>query len=238
VFERVAAALGPFEGDPVPLDGGITNRNFRWGEYCIRIPGPKTDVLGIDRAGEVVAARLAARLGIGPEVMLDEPLVTRFVEGRTLEAAEVRDRADEVRALLDRLHGCGETLPTRFDGYEIVQAYARAAPPPERFAHLLDRARREPYDPVPCHNDLLPANFIGTPEGRLVILDWEYAGMGDARFDEANFAMNCGLETDHANALVLSLLREAMWGVVQATASDLDFDFAGYAEEHFARLAG
>jgi hypothetical protein len=238
VFDRVAAALGPIEGDPVPLDGGITNRNFRWGDYVVRIPGAKTEVLGIDRAGEVAAARLAARLGIGPEVVLDEPLVTRFVEGRTLEAAELRERADEVRGLLDRLHGCGETLPTRFDAHEIVHEYARTAPPPERFAGLLALGAREPYDPVPCHNDLLPANFIGTAGGGLVILDWEYAGMGDARFDEANFAMNCGLDTPHANALVLSLLREAMWGVVQASASDLDFDFAGYAEEHFARLAG
>jgi hypothetical protein len=238
VFDRVAAALGPFEGDPVPLDGGITNRNFRWGDYCIRIPGAKTDVLGIDRAGEVAAARLAARLDIGPEVMLDEPLVTRFVEGRTLEAPELRERAGEVGVLLDRLHGCGEVLPTRFDAYEVVRAYARTAPPPERFAPLLEGAVHESYEPVPCHNDLLPANFIGTPEGGLVILDWEYAGMGDPRFDQANFAMNCGLDTPHANALTLSLLREAMWGVVQASASDLDFDFMGYAEEHFARLAG
>jgi hypothetical protein len=238
LLERVRDELGPLPGDPVPLDGGITNRNFRWGDYVVRIPGAKTDALGIDRAGEVAAARLAARLGIGPEVMLDEPLVTRFVEGRTLEAAELRERRDEVRVLLDRLHGCGETLPTRFDAYDVVREYARAAPPPQRFAHLLERAACEPYDPVPCHNDLLPANFIGAPDGRLVILDWEYAGMGDARFDEANFAMNSGLDTPHANALVLSLLREAMWGVVQASASDLDFDFTGYAEEHFARLAG
>jgi hypothetical protein len=238
LLERVRDRLGPFDGDPVPLDGGITNRNYRWGDYCVRIPAAKTDVLGIDRAGEVAAARLAARLGLGPEVMLDEPLVTRFVDGRVLEAAELRERRAEVEALLDRLHGCGATLPARFDAYDVVHEYARLAPPPSRFAHLLDLAVREAYDPVPCHNDLLPANFIATRDGGLVILDWEYAGMGDRRFDLANFAMSCGVETEHRNALVLSLLREAMWGVVQASASDLEFDFAGYAEEHFARLAG
>ena len=31
--------------------------------------------------------------------------------------------------------------------------------------------------------------------------------------------------------------REAMWGVLQTTVSDLDEDFAGYAREHFDRLA-
>ena len=34
----------------------------------------------------------------------------------------------------------------------------------------------------------------------------------------------------------MSDFREAMWGVVQGTVSDLDFDYAGYAREHFDRL--
>jgi hypothetical protein len=34
----------------------------------------------------------------------------------------------------------------------------------------------------------------------------------------------------------MSDFREAMWGVVQQGLSELDFDFAGYAREHFARL--
>ena len=35
----------------------------------------------------------------------------------------------------------------------------------------------------------------------------------------------------------MSDFREAMWGVVQQALSDLDFDFRGYADEHF-RAAG
>jgi hypothetical protein len=34
----------------------------------------------------------------------------------------------------------------------------------------------------------------------------------------------------------MSDFREAMWGVVQQAIADLDFDFAAYAAEHFARL--
>ena len=37
---------------------------------------------------------------------------------------------------------------------------------------------------------------------------------------------------------LMSDIREAAWGVVQGGLSDLDFDFAGYAERHFARLRG
>ena len=35
---------------------------------------------------------------------------------------------------------------------------------------------------------------------------------------------------------VLSDAREAAWGVVQGVVSELDFDFDGYAREHFERL--
>ena len=35
----------------------------------------------------------------------------------------------------------------------------------------------------------------------------------------------------------MSDFREAMWGVVQSGISELDFDFDGYAAEHFERLS-
>jgi hypothetical protein len=34
----------------------------------------------------------------------------------------------------------------------------------------------------------------------------------------------------------MSDFREAMWGVVQAGVSELDFDFREYAQKHFDRL--
>ena len=34
----------------------------------------------------------------------------------------------------------------------------------------------------------------------------------------------------------MSDFREAMWGVVQTSVSELDFDFRGYADKHFKRL--
>ena len=109
---------------------------------------------------------------------------------------------------------------------------------------------------MPCHNDLLAANFIAGEGGRIWLVDWEYAGMGDVYFDLANFAANNDLpepETlellrayfgelspEHERALGLmrfmSDFREAMWGVVQQALSDLDFDFEAYAGRHFERL--
>ena len=109
----------------------------------------------------------------------------------------------------------------------------------------------------PCHNDLLAANFIVPADaGGLRLVDWEYAGMNDRYFDLGNFAVNNGLDPDGDVALVeayfgtvtdrhlarlrlmkvISDLREAMWGVVQAGVSTLDVDFLDYADEHFGRL--
>ena len=76
--------------------------------------------------------------------------------------------------------------------------------------------------------------------------------MGDAAFDLANFAVNNGLDEEgdaellaaygdadpdvHILMRFMSDFREAMWGVVQLAIAELDFDFAGYADEHFDRL--
>ena len=77
----------------MPLDGGITNRNYRarFGgtDYVIRVPGKDTSLLEIDRQAERVANERAARVGIAPPVaaMLDDPqaIVTVFVEGARAE---------------------------------------------------------------------------------------------------------------------------------------------------------
>lgn len=34
----------------------------------------------------------------------------------------------------------------------------------------------------------------------------------------------------------MSDFREAMWGAVQSSISDLEFDFDGYCEQHFTRM--
>ena len=258
-----------------PLDGGITNRNFRVdldGEsFVARSPGKDTDLLGIDRHHELEAARRAADLGIGPVVVAfvepDGSLITRFVEGGPAEALDRSPQLDEAAALLRRLHESPSITPV-FDWYGVPVTYAataraRGVEVPEAFDRAMAVADRvgaafavEAEPACPCHNDLLPANFLARAEGGLCLLDWEYAGMNDRYFDLGNFAVNNELDADGEVALVeayfgsmtprrlarlrlmkvISDLREAMWGIVQAGVSTLDVDFLDYAEEHFDRL--
>jgi thiamine kinase-like enzyme len=279
VVARLAALLGPREGTVVQLEGGITNRNFRVNfggtDYVVRLPGKRTQLLGIDREAECIANKAAAELGIAPRVaaLLDEPsaLVTAFVSGREMKADELREpeMIAEVAHDLRQLHDSGTDLPTGFDSFRLVEEYAETgrahgSEPPDGYddalevAHRIEKAVRDQpgHDPVPAHNDLLPANFLRDGD-RMQLIDWEYAGMGDRWFDLGNFAVNNELEDDHETQLLeayfgeppddrrratlklfrfMSDFREAMWGVVQAGVSELDFDFREYAQKHFDRL--
>jgi thiamine kinase-like enzyme len=276
----ISARLGELEGDPVPLEGGITNRNYRvrfaGEDVVVRLPGKDTALLEIDRGAERAAGELAAAAGVGPEVvaMLDDPpcLVTGFVEGEQMSAEQLREpeAVTEVAAALRTLHACEERLPVDFSSFRIVETYAariaeRGAMVPASYEWATAAAMRieavlvgPEHEPVPCHNDLLAANFIRSQRG-LRIVDWEYAGMGDRYFDLGNFAVDNELDGDGEAALLaayfeapaserrlaslrlmrfMSDFREAMWGAMQSTISDLDFDFDGYCEEHFERMRG
>jgi thiamine kinase-like enzyme len=192
-------------------------------------------------------------------------LVTRWLPGGGLTAEEVRspEVLRQVTRLLHRLHSC-PALPTSFDVFRLVERQRDlAAALPESYERIKALAERieaaltgPEHVPVPCHNDLLTANFV--KDGRQVcIVDWEYAGMNDRYFDLGNLSVNNGFGPDEDRALLelyfgepaterrlaalalmrlISDLREAMWGAVQQGRSTLDFDYAAYANEHFERL--
>jgi thiamine kinase-like enzyme len=209
------------------LGGGITNRNFKVtlddGAYVLRIGGKDTELLGIDRRVEHQASLAAAAVGVGPEVVAYvEPegyLVTRFIEGNVVAPEAIRE-PEALRRVAQSLRAvhAGPPIAARFDPFRVVEAYAATAAThgitvPSAYdraretAALVERARG-PIPERPCHNDLLTANFID--DGRRIrIVDWEYAGMGDAFFDLANFAVNNGLTDEETTAFLRSYLGDS-----------------------------
>ena len=258
-----------------PLSGGITNHNFKvvvdGDVYVLRMGGAQTGLLGIDRQVERDASLRAFEVGVGPRVeqfiASESWLVTRFIDGRPISVDDMRrpETIRRVAASLRRFHGAAP-IPGRFDAHAVVEEYRREAEErgvaiPDAYASAHDiseriRRRRGELPLVPCHNDLLNANFLD--DGEIRIVDWEYAGMGDGFFDLANFSVNhefgvvedrtllgayFGEPTDADAASLLQMkfmsdFREAMWGVLQSGISELDFDFTGYAVKHFNRMAG
>jgi aminoglycoside phosphotransferase (APT) family kinase protein len=213
---------------------------------------------------------MAARLGIGPELVFSAPedgfVVTRFVPGNPVMAEQLRtpDMLARVTGVLRTLHQ-GPPIPGTIDPFAAVDFYrnnavARGTDPSENYAWArpiasqIQKAVGFAFT-APCHGDLLTANFIDNA-GKIFLVDWEYAGMSDPRFDLANFSVNHGFGIDEDTELVrlyyghpderavaavqllrfMSAFREATWCVVQQAISDLDIDFAEHARVHFARM--
>jgi thiamine kinase-like enzyme len=274
ILERLERELGPIAGAPAPLEGGITNRNYRvsfGGRDCVvRLPGKDTSLLGISRDAEQLAGRAAAGLGIAPALVAadDECIVTEYVASEPLGAARLRASPEPVAAALRSFHESHVKLPVRFWVPELLDDYAetvqaRGGTLPEAYARTTTLARRIAEvlplsEPVSCHDDLLPANVLGAESGGGVLLvDWEYAGMGHRLFDLGNLAVNSEFDEDAETRLlsayfgeqpsagrlaalrlmrIMSDAREAAWGVVQSVVSELEFDFEVYAASHFERL--
>jgi thiamine kinase-like enzyme len=215
----------------IPLSGGITNRNFLVSgapdrsRFVLRLAGNDTHLLGISREVEHAATVTAAGIGVGPEVIAylrpEGYLVTRFIEGRAIPEAEMREpaRLRAVGATLRRIHD-GPAIPGLFVPFRIVEAYRALAvsravriPPEYELAQAIARrielaCLTAPLDLRPCHNDLLNANFIDDGE-HLRIVDWEYAGMGDPWFDLANFSVNHELDEGGRERLLAAYAGEA-----------------------------
>lgn len=272
IVNHLADLLGPADGAPAPLEGGITNRNFRvrFGEddYVVRLPGKDTALLGIDRETERLASNAAAALAIAPAAVHGDAdcLVTRFVPGKPIEPDALRSDPGPVARALRAFHDSGAKLPVRFWVPELLSRYAlivaeRGGSLPEAYGVASEVAGRIAgalplVEPVPCHNDLLGANVLTVGEG-VMLVDWEYAGMGHRLFDLGNLAVNNEFDSDSEVRLlsaylgappdtaalaalrlmrVMSDAREGAWGVVQSVVSELEFDFDDYAARHFERL--
>ena len=279
ILQRIPQWHGRTDLQVSPLSGGITNRNFRievgGKRFVLRVGGNNTELLGIDRRNERAASAAAAAAGLAPDVLyFIEPegyILARFIDGKAITPDEMRqpDTIREVARILQRIHGL-PPIPGAFSPFQVVDDYHGLAAAhgvetwPADYTWLLERMRavaeafgRDPAFPAPCHNDLLNENFLREAEtGRMVVLDWEYAGMGDSYFDLANVAAQHRFDEAQDELLVqcyfgaltprrlgrfklmkcMSDFREAMWGMLQTGISRLEFDFRGYAATYFERL--
>ncbi|HEX2840865.1 phosphotransferase [Hyphomicrobium sp.] len=221
--DRVAN-LGLWFGrvDPVPLAGGITNKNFvvedRGRKYVVRTGG---DILvhGIVRASELAAARAAEAAGISPAVIHAEPgiMVIDFIEGRTFAPEDVRNPSN-FDGLVDLVKRCHRDVALHLRGpasmfwpFHVIRDYAHTLREGQSrhgplLTDLLDRSARleravGPIDIVFGHNDLLAANVLDDGK-RLWLLDWDYAGFNSPLFDLGGLASNSEMPAEMAEAFV------------------------------------
>jgi len=265
-----------------PLSGGITNLNFRVDadgkSYVIRLAGEDTEKLGIRRDVEYAANHAAGLLGVAPEVVyFIEPegyIVTRFINGKHMPP-DVITQPDNIRRVVRKLrlfHRRGPELKSEFNVFRRVEMLAKVSKGnngrfPFDWDWIMQKMKevekallKDPFVPTPCHDDLLNLNWLEEDVpgeiGEIRLLDWEYAGMGDAIYDLANFSSHHRLNDDQVRMLLqdyfgevtaknfarlkllwpMSEIHEAMWGTTQTGISKLEEDFQGYADLWFGRV--
>ena len=167
-------------------------------------------------------------------------MVLRFIDGRTLEEA---DLAASVGRIVPLLKTCHAEVGRRVRGpanafwvFHVIRDYVRligADPWYLTVADQLERAQA-PMPMVFGHHDLLPGNFMDDGK-RMWLIDWEYGAFGTAMFDLANLSSNGAFGAAEDAALLdayfegkvtddlrrsfhamkaASALREALWALV------------------------
>ncbi|MGH2513023.1 MAG: phosphotransferase [Candidatus Limnocylindrales bacterium] len=223
-IDQVVAAIPAWRGrstHSTPIGGGLTNRNYRvevdGTGYFVRIPGPATELLAIDRANELHNTRAAAEAGVGPRVLAHLPawdvMVLEWLPGRTMSNAAfaATDSPARIGAVLRRLHA-GPRFRDDFDMFRLVEFYLtvvadRDAPIPAGFREALPTIARieaalavRPMASVPCHNDLLAENYLDDGQ-HLWLVDYEYSGNNDPTFELGNTCQELGFDDRRATDL-------------------------------------
>lgn len=154
--------------------GGMTNWNYHitvdGQHFVLRVSGPNTALLGINRSNECVITRAAARIGIAPEVVyFIEPeghLVTRFISGCKISGRDMQrpEMSYQLAQILKRIHAL-PPMDITFSPFRSIDAYSTAAAHlgstfPANFdwlmeqMHAIEQAERaQPMPAALCHND-------------------------------------------------------------------------------------
>jgi thiamine kinase-like enzyme len=243
------------------------------GTFVARIAADGTELLTIDRDCEYRNAVAAAAAGAGPPVFEYRPqdglLVIGYIEGRTLGPADVAaaDNILRIAQACRRLHS-GQRFGNDFDMFDVQRRYYQVARSrgfriPAGYDDLLPQVRAAQSAlaatataTVPCHNDLLAANFIDDGD-RIWLIDYELSGNNDACFELGNIAAESHLSTEALAELVTAYYQRplknkvararllglvgmygwTLWGAIQNGASPIEYDFWSWAMERFEGAA-
>ena len=187
---------------------GLTNANYRitaaGEQFVLRISGPNTQHLGINRQNELAALQSAAAANLSPEVVAfllpEGHLVTHWVEGRHWGPDEYRtpENVSLLTETVKRIHA----LPANgaaFSPFQRVNSFWHTAqkynvPPPSGLDAFFETMHAIENDQQMdssdwqhfCHNDLVCVNYLYIESAHTIkVLDWEFSGLGDIYYDLA-----------------------------------------------------
>ena len=193
--------------------GGMTNQNYlvktSSNQYIVKFFGKGTDKL-IDRQNEKFNLELLKDLKLDVENYLfdiDAGIkVNQYIENATtLDSTSIKTKFEKIAPILQTIHASGKELRGEFAPFEEIKKYESLIDGNIPYANY-EAVRKEVFslekrladlgvDRKSCHIDLVPENFIESPQGRLYLIDWEYSSMNDPMWDLAALF----LESDFTN---------------------------------------
>ena len=238
-LEQALSAIPGFTDARVEtqLSDGPTNASYLLeqddAQYVLRLDKPDAAKLGLNRANEKLVCQVVADAGLAPEPLYFDPeagiYLRRYLKGRSWLVSDLDSLDNLVRLalLLRELHSLAP-VGAAFDPLAAARRYA-AQLGSERSRAILRRAEKlmqqintDSMGPALCHNDLVCHNVL---EGeRLMLIDWEYAGIGDPFFDLAVVVRHHGLDEKSARSFLDSYLaRPASVGEIKHLELQCDF---------------
>jgi thiamine kinase-like enzyme len=214
--ERLCRAVVPGAGgvQVLPLGSGLLSETYKVARdgaaYALKVAAQDRPELRMDRAWEVRVLEAAGSAGLAPRMLYSDgagTILSRWVAGRSWVSQEsgLVSNIRGIAELMRRVHALPIPAPPRLvNPLQWIGIYSAALS--QRDVSAADAALRtaavgraeEIAAPpllagVVCHSDLHAMNVIRGRES-MVLLDWEYAHVGDPLWDLAGWSANNDLE--------------------------------------------
>ena len=250
--------------------GGMTNQNYLVKttnkQYIVKFFGKGTEKL-INRQDEKYNLELLKDLDLDVKNYLFDIeagiKVNEYIESAiTLDATSIKTKFDKIAPILQTIHASGKELRGEFAPFEEIKKYESLIEEKIPYANY-EAVRKEVFslekrltdlgvDRKSCHIDLVPENFIESPQGRLYLIDWEYSSMNDPMWDLAALFLESEFTRQEEEAFlshyeseqtpvsrekiaIYKILQDVIWSLWTVYKEEQGADFGDYGVTRYQR---
>ena len=250
--------------------GGMTNQNYLVKttnkQYIVKFFGKGTEKL-INRQDEKYNLELLKDLDLDVKNYLFDIeagiKVNEYIESAiTLDSTSIKTKFDKIAPILQTIHASGKELRGEFAPFEEIKKYESLIEEKIPYANY-EVVREEVFslekrladlgvDRKSCHIDLVPENFIESPQGRLYLIDWEYSSMNDPMWDLAALFLESEFTSQEEEAFlsryeseqtpvsrekiaIYKILQDAIWSLWTVYKEEQGTDFGDYGVNRYQR---
>lgn len=250
--------------------GGMTNQNYLVKttnkQYIVKFFGKGTEKL-INRQDEKYNLELLKDLDLDVKNYLFDIeagiKVNEYIESAiTLDSTSIKTKFDKIAPILQTIHASGKELRGEFVPFEEIKKYESLIEEKIPYANY-EAVREEVFslekrladlgvDRKSCHIDLVPENFIESPQGRLYLIDWEYSSMNDPMWDLAALFLESEFTRQEEEAFlshyeseqtpvsrekiaIYKILQDAIWSLWTVYKEEQGADFGDYGVSRYQR---